>query len=41
MNRDTTLCLPELAFESRMTIDLGGVGCVIEHVGGIIHLIPV
>ena len=34
MNRDITLCLPELTFDSRMTIDLGGVSCVIEHVGG-------
>lgn len=33
-NRDVTLRLPELTFDSRMTIHLGGVSCVIEHVGG-------
>jgi len=32
--RNINLPLPEIRFEKRMTIDLGGVTCVIEHVGG-------
>jgi glyoxylase-like metal-dependent hydrolase (beta-lactamase superfamily II) len=33
-NRDIAITLPEITFESRMEIDLGGVTCILEHVGG-------
>ncbi|CAH0294415.1 Hydroxyacylglutathione hydrolase [Peribacillus sp. Bi96] len=33
-NREIYLPLPDMIFEKKMTIDLGNVTCVIEHVGG-------
>ncbi|MFX4300786.1 MBL fold metallo-hydrolase [Alicyclobacillus tolerans] len=32
--RDIELCLPEITFETRLELDLGGITCLIEHVGG-------
>ncbi|WHX65941.1 MBL fold metallo-hydrolase [Peribacillus frigoritolerans] len=33
-NREISLPLPDIIFEKTMTIDLGNITCVIEHVGG-------
>lgn len=33
-HRDITIVLPDLTFEKRVEIDLGGVTCVVQHVGG-------
>ncbi|MDQ0242674.1 glyoxylase-like metal-dependent hydrolase (beta-lactamase superfamily II) [Bacillus fengqiuensis] len=33
-DRDILLSLPDLTFDRRMTVNLGGVTCIIEHVGG-------
>ncbi|WLR52811.1 MBL fold metallo-hydrolase [Bacillus tianshenii] len=33
-NRDITIKLPTLTFEKKLDIDLGGIHCVIEHIGG-------
>lgn len=33
-NRDISISLPDLAFEERMELDLGGVSCHFQHVGG-------
>ncbi|GMA66035.1 MBL fold metallo-hydrolase [Alicyclobacillus fastidiosus] len=32
--RNIELSLPHLTFETKLTLDLGGISCVIEHVGG-------
>ncbi|AYE53437.1 MBL fold metallo-hydrolase (plasmid) [Priestia megaterium NCT-2] len=32
--RDVFLPLPDITFDNRMTVNLGGVNCLIEHVGG-------
>ncbi|MBT2637874.1 MBL fold metallo-hydrolase [Bacillus sp. ISL-39] len=32
--RDITIALPELTFEDEIEIDLGGITCIIKHVGG-------
>ncbi|MFB5192529.1 MBL fold metallo-hydrolase [Alicyclobacillus fastidiosus] len=34
VERDVTLTLPEITFATRMMVDLGGITCWIEHVGG-------
>jgi len=34
-HRDITITLPHVTFENRLEIDLGGVTCVVQHVGGI------
>lgn len=34
MNREITFPLPDIIFEKTMTIDLGNITCIIEHVGG-------
>jgi glyoxylase-like metal-dependent hydrolase (beta-lactamase superfamily II) len=33
-NREITFPLPDIIFEKTMTIDLGNITCIIEHVGG-------
>ena len=33
-HRDINIVLPDLTFEKRVEIDLGGVNCVVQHVGG-------
>lgn len=33
-NRDITITLPVMTFEDEMEIDLGGITCIIKHVGG-------
>ncbi|WP_394234837.1 MBL fold metallo-hydrolase [Niallia oryzisoli] len=33
-HRDITIVLPDLTFEKRVEIDLGGVTCLVQHVGG-------
>lgn len=33
-NREITVTLPDITFEQRLEIDLGGVTCVLQHVGG-------
>ncbi|MBZ5750117.1 MBL fold metallo-hydrolase [Metabacillus rhizolycopersici] len=33
-HRDITIVLPDLTFEKRVEIDLGGVTCIVQHVGG-------
>lgn len=33
-HRDIKIVLPDVAFEKRMEIDLGGVTCIVQHVGG-------
>lgn len=33
-NRDITIALPDVAFDKKVEIDLGGVICIVEHVGG-------
>ncbi|RUL54662.1 MBL fold metallo-hydrolase [Lysinibacillus antri] len=33
-NRDITIALPNLTFEKQIEIDLGGIHCVLQHVGG-------
>ncbi|QED49905.1 MBL fold metallo-hydrolase [Cytobacillus dafuensis] len=32
--RDITIVLPDLTFENQLEIDLGGVTCIVQHVGG-------
>lgn len=32
--RDITIVLPDVTFEKRLEIDLGGVTCIVQHVGG-------
>lgn len=34
MERDIRIAIPEITFSNKMSMDLGGVTCVIEHVGG-------
>src|SRR5690606_10842421 len=33
-HRDNTIVLPDITFEDRVEIDLGGVTCIVQHVGG-------
>ncbi|MFD2444773.1 MBL fold metallo-hydrolase [Bacillus sp. CGMCC 1.16607] len=33
-HRDITITLPDVTFENRLEIDLGGVTCILQHVGG-------
>ncbi|WP_226674628.1 MBL fold metallo-hydrolase [Mesobacillus jeotgali] len=33
-NRDITITLPDMTFEDEIEIDLGGITCIIKHVGG-------
>ncbi|KAA9022016.1 MBL fold metallo-hydrolase [Niallia endozanthoxylica] len=33
-HRDITIVLPDVTFEKRVEIDLGGVTCIVQHVGG-------
>ena len=33
-HRDIQVVLPNVTFDRRMEIDLGGVTCVVQHVGG-------
>ncbi|WP_078427747.1 MBL fold metallo-hydrolase [Alkalihalobacterium alkalinitrilicum] len=33
-HRDITITLPDLVFENKVEIDLGGVTCIVQHVGG-------
>ncbi|WP_462408502.1 MBL fold metallo-hydrolase [Neobacillus sp. Marseille-QA0830] len=33
-HRDITICLPQMNFEGKLEIDLGGVTCILRHVGG-------
>lgn len=33
-NRDITITLPEMTFDGEIEIDLGGINCIIKHVGG-------
>ncbi|WP_226658792.1 MBL fold metallo-hydrolase [Guptibacillus hwajinpoensis] len=33
-HRDITITLPDLTFEDKLEIDLGGVTCILQHVGG-------
>lgn len=34
-HRDIAITLPHVTFENRLEIDLGGVNCIVQHVGGI------
>ncbi|KGR75402.1 MBL fold metallo-hydrolase [Ureibacillus sinduriensis] len=33
-NRDIKIVLPDIAFGKRLEIDLGGINCIVQHVGG-------
>ncbi|MEK4027483.1 MBL fold metallo-hydrolase [Pseudobacillus sp. FSL P4-0506] len=33
-HRDITIVLPDLTFEKRVEMDLGGITCIVQHVGG-------